>query len=133
MVKRLFSIALLIIYTTVICGFTVNMHYCGGKLASVDLSMSSEEHPCACGSKAMKKGCCKNKSVHFQYKAEQKLQHFTTINPNHAIKDLLFGPVILHNVFIPTFYLIGKEEVSHSPPFLVSSNPLYLINRVFRI
>ena len=133
MVNRLFSIALLIIYTTVICGFTVNMHYCGGKLASVDLTISSEEHPCACGSKAMKKGCCKNKSVHFQYKAEQKAQHFTTINPNHAVKNLLLDPAILHNVVIPGFYLTKKEEVSHSPPSLVSSNPISLTNRVFRI
>lgn len=130
--RRLFSIALLIIYTTVICGFTVNMHYCGGKLASVDLSISSEKHPCACGSKAMKKGCCKNKSVHFQYKAEQKVQHFTTVNFNYVVKDLLFGPVILRNLFIP-IYLTRNEEVSHAPPFLVSSNPIYLSNRVFRI
>ena len=133
MVKRLFSIALLILYTTVICGFTVNMHYCGSKLASVDLSINSEEHPCACGSKAMKKGCCKNKSVHFQYKAEQKAQQFTTINPDHAVKNLLLHPVNLHDVFIPGFYLTRKGEVSHSPPFLVPSNPIYLTNRVFRI
>lgn len=132
MANRFFAIILLTVYATIICGITINLHYCGGKLASVNLSIADSEHPCACGSKGMKKGCCENKSIYVQYKADQKVQYFA-INFNHVVKDI-FIPFLVHDVFLPPFHLTRKEEVSHSPPpLLASSSPTYLLNRVFRI
>lgn len=129
--RRLFSILLLVVYTTLICGFTLNLHYCGGKLDSVALSLS-EKHSCSCGSKTMKKNCCKNKTIHCKFNAEQKSQHFTLIY-NSAIKYNLCTFSLFQNMFNSDFYLSNKIESSHSPPFLVSSNPSYIVNRVFRV
>lgn len=44
-------------------GFTVNKHYCQGKLADISLFSKGA---CACGDQVMPNGCCKNESMHFQ-------------------------------------------------------------------
>jgi hypothetical protein len=107
------------------------LHYCGGKLTSVDLSISANEHPCGCGSKGMKKGCCENKAVHVQFKADQKTQHFVDINFS-IDKELFFSFAVPQNPqWIPAS--IAEDTVSHSPPGISKANPVYLLNQVFRI
>ena len=130
--KKIISILLLVIYTAVLCGVTVNMHYCGGRLASYNLSLSDSHPKCPCGSKSMKKDCCKNKTIHLQCKSEQKIQNFILIN-NNPVKHNPLHFFIVPGIPISDFYQIKKRDVAHPPPLLVNSNPTYLLNRVFRI
>ncbi|MGO4772517.1 hypothetical protein ACEN2I_12700 [Flavobacterium sp. W22_SRS_FK3] len=53
-------------------GFAFDVHYCGGKIASVSLNASfsvSPERKC-CEAKEKKSSCCKDKVVHFEKKSD---------------------------------------------------------------
>ena len=53
-------------------GFAFDVHYCGGKIASVSLNTTKEvaaEKKC-CGSVEKKNSCCKDKVVHFEKKTD---------------------------------------------------------------
>ena len=133
MLKRVLSISLLIIYSTVICGFKVNLHYCGGTIASVGLSILEPQNKCECGTKEMKRDCCENKSVNFQFKVNQEVQYISTLNITNAGNELVLPYFINLNIFTPDLSEIYKADVTHRPPIIASSNPIYLLNRVFRI
>ncbi|WP_394776430.1 hypothetical protein [Flavobacterium sp.] len=53
-------------------GFAFDVHYCGGKIASVSLNTSvsaSPEKKC-CGASQKKSSCCKDKVVHIEKKSD---------------------------------------------------------------
>jgi len=53
-------------------GFAFDVHYCGGKVASISLNTAasvSPEKKC-CGAKEKKSSCCKDKVVHFEKKSD---------------------------------------------------------------
>ena len=53
-------------------GFAFDVHYCGGKIASVSLNTTvsaSAEKNC-CGTSEKKSSCCKDKVVHFEKKSD---------------------------------------------------------------
>lgn len=53
-------------------GFAIDVHYCGGNIASISLSTkvsASPEKKC-CGAKEKKNSCCKDKLVHFEKKSD---------------------------------------------------------------
>jgi len=53
-------------------GFAFDVHYCGGKIASVSLNTTasvSSEKKC-CGESEKKSSCCKDKVVHFEKKSD---------------------------------------------------------------
>jgi hypothetical protein len=131
-VRRLISILLLLIYTTISSGVAVGAHYCGGRLASVNLSLGDHHSKCPCGSKSMKKDCCKDKVVYLQFKAKQKAQHYNLVKYNPPVKANFTAFIAKPIFFNPVFNSNSKGEASHSPPF-VPANPPYLMNRVFRI
>jgi hypothetical protein len=58
--KKAISILLLFIFLFSSAGFSINAHYCKGKLQSVNLLFIHKE--CTCGKKKMPKDCCKNKT-----------------------------------------------------------------------
>lgn len=55
-------IALLVLLTTV--GFTINQHYCGGKLAGTSVYTAAQ---CGCGDSKMDDDCCQNESEFYQF------------------------------------------------------------------
>lgn len=55
-------IALLVLLTTV--GFTINQHYCGGKLAGTSVYTVAQ---CGCGDSKMDDDCCQNESEFYQF------------------------------------------------------------------
>ena len=81
----------------------------------------------------MKSGCCENKSINFQLKVNQELQVISTIKITNAGNELVLPYFTDLNIFTPDFSEIYKADNSHSPPTIASSNPIYLLNRVFRI
>ena len=79
-------------------GITITTHYCGGKLASVSVNLLDTEK-CACGSKKMKKDCCKTTTCTFSIKEVQQKNVEYTFGCSNNFKIL--------PVFIP-FCIIGN-------------------------
>lgn len=53
-------------------GFAFDVHYCGGKIASVSLNTTASASPekKCCGAKEKKSSCCKDKTVHFEKQSD---------------------------------------------------------------
>lgn len=51
-------------------GFAFDVHYCGGKIASVSLSTSVSPEKKCCGDKEKKSSCCKDKVFKFEKKSD---------------------------------------------------------------
>lgn len=53
-------------------GFAFDVHYCGGKIASVSLNTTTSASPekKCCGAKEKKLSCCKDKLVHIEKKSD---------------------------------------------------------------
>ncbi|WP_139218252.1 HYC_CC_PP family protein [Sunxiuqinia elliptica] len=75
--KKLLSILFSIFYLTLTIGLVVNMHYCQGELASVQLY--EEEASCCCSDQASITSCCDD---HTQL---LKLDIEPTLTPSHRL------------------------------------------------
>lgn len=68
--KKITAIFFLPLFLIANLGVAVSVHWCGGKLDSIDF-FSDGKHKCKCGEKAMKLDCCKDKTV--QLRASDEL------------------------------------------------------------
>jgi hypothetical protein len=126
--KKIIVAILAFLYLSVSSGIAMEIHYCMGKKAGVDLYASGNDKCHKCGMKE-KKGCCND---------EHK---FYKINDSHKIvsNDLNFEtPVaVITNAFpLFDFLLINKtaeEKINnHSPP-LYNWPSACILNCVFRL
>lgn len=51
-------------------GFAFDVHYCGGKIASISLSTTVSPEKKCCGDKEKKSSCCKDKVFKFEKKSD---------------------------------------------------------------
>jgi len=129
--KKATIILLMLLYLIPAIGVTVSVHYCGGRLASVSLNPSDTEHKCPCGSKKMKKDCCKDVVNTLELDDDQKRPQPMLLN--------IGAIAIAHHVVACTQAFNHKspaisaefEHCSHPPDDL--KHPLYLRYQVFRI
>lgn len=127
--KKAIIAILAILYVTVASGVVVNVHYCMGKIASVEYGYDNHDKCGKCGMSSKKKGCC-----HTEYKLVKVEDEHRLAN---AQVDFLAVPALLpvHSSLFPAppageeIYLARQY---HSPPD-VRSNAVYLRNCVFRI
>ncbi|MBW0176569.1 hypothetical protein [Sediminibacterium sp.] len=129
--KRVLTSLIAIIYFVISSGLVMSIHYCMGKISSVDLSHNSTE-TCVCGmslKETSSKGCCKT---------EIKM---VKLEDNHKATYAFFdfqSPVTLLPKLISVFDLTDLNESAkvyadiHGPP-LLSRKDTYLLNCVFRI
>ncbi|WP_276484392.1 HYC_CC_PP family protein [Paraflavitalea pollutisoli] len=127
--KKAIIAILAILYVTVASGVVVNVHYCMGKIASVDYGYDNHDKCGKCGMSGKKKGCC-----HTEYK-------LVKLDDEHRLAEaqmaFLAAPALLPatNSEFPEppageqTYLARQY---HSPPD-TRSNAVYLRNCVFRI
>lgn len=64
--KKFLTICIALFYTLITSGFSVNVHYCMGKLAAVDLHDSHDEGCNKCGM-TQKGDCCKDEAHFVKY------------------------------------------------------------------
>jgi hypothetical protein len=100
-------------------GFAFDVHYCGGKIASVSLSTTVSPEKKCCGSKEKKSSCCKDKVVKFEKKSDDatfKVFFFQIAFPAviHEFKPLAF-------LSVPNFK--SKEIISYYAD--ANAPPLY--------
>ncbi len=126
--KKIIVAILAFLYLSVSSGIAMEIHYCMGKKAGVDLYGSGTDKCHKCGMKE-KKGCCND---------EHK---FYKINDSHKIvsNDLNFEtPVALitNNFPLFDFLLVNKpaeEKINNNSPPLYTRLSACILNCVFRL
>ncbi|MEI3798712.1 MULTISPECIES: HYC_CC_PP family protein [unclassified Chitinophaga] len=128
--KRFSAILFAVLYITLTSGFAVNVHYCMGKLASVDLQEAPADHCGKCGKSSKGMDCCKD-----EFK-------FCKVTESHqAAKALQAGSNIVTDMQLPVRVLpasaLPVQETlllsrPHDPPDIPSA-PIFLRNCTFLI
>ena len=73
------------VYFVVSSGFTINRHYCGGKLKTVSLFNQTEKG--CCGSKKASKGCCHDSKSFIKVKDVHESNNSVLISKQIKIAD----------------------------------------------
>ncbi|WP_126971555.1 HYC_CC_PP family protein [Gynurincola endophyticus] len=130
--KRFAVVILSLFYLLVTSGFIVNVHYCMGRLASVEIGASSTDVCGFCGMEEDKNGCCHTDEQH--YKVEDVHQNvaanFVFSQPvTDDVIELPFYQEYLTPLLTQRVILYNKY---HAPPDR-QFNQVYLYNCNFRI
>ena len=127
--KKAAAILFLFLFLFTNSGMAVNVHWCGGKIASVDF-FSDGKHHCPCGKKMRTGGCCKDKTV--------------TLKANHELAKVNQFAL---KISLPKFEMLEARETEivsstqlqhftsdfyHPPPYKPRT-PIFLLDRVIRI
>lgn len=126
-VKKLVSIFLLTIYTSIAFGISINFHYCGGHLAKVSLLDIDKQVGCPCNPGDMPKDCCKDNLIVQKVDCHRVVQNVSTVD----FVGIAALPLSYSN-YDPTLsdgykYDFINDGSRRSCP------GIYLLNRVFRI
>jgi len=74
--KRLGLLLFTAFFLMVSLGVSLNLHYCGGKLASISIDLPGDK--CCCGDKDMK-NCCSDASVSMAMDVDQQVTYPTSL------------------------------------------------------
>ena len=136
--KKFLAAILAFLYLSTSMGATIHLHYCMGKLISWGLSNHESKTCSLCGMEkhngmqddhASNKNCCRDEHKTITADKDQKADrtefHFTSISSDPAI--IYFQE---STVGIPSMSV--ESPKANSPPIL-SGQPIFLLNRNFRI
>ncbi|HLF51931.1 HYC_CC_PP family protein [Flavobacterium sp.] len=128
--KKYFTIMLLFLYLIPAIGVNMSAHYCGGELASVSHKFS-ENKPCSCSPKKMKKGCCEDKQQTLKMDNSQQKAELLSQKFNPSFQFQLTVPATFQ---IPVvFESIARVDYTLFHPPNLFKRPIYLLNSVLRI
>ena len=129
MKKVLASISVLI-YFAMTCGVIVNLHYCMGRVQSVDFYGAEKKVCDVCGmSLKNTHGCCKEEVKILKLHDDQN-----KAQASYSIKSIDVTATVPSDFIVTSISNIGKTSHfnDHSPPLLTRQDT-YLQNCVFRI
>jgi hypothetical protein len=121
--KRIITILLVFLYITLTSGFTVNAHYCMGKLASVGLISHADELCNKCGKPGKKGKCCREEAKFCKADVSSHQIAQTQQSSVPAVKDLSLPVIIVPAPAISNTPTIAYY--SHGPPDC-KAIPLYI-------
>lgn len=129
--KRILTSIIALVYFVISSGLVMSVHYCMGKISSVDLNHNRTE-TCVCGmslKETSSKGCCKTEFKMMKLEDNHKA--------TYAFYDIQ-TPVILLPQSVSLFEQIdllttSKVYADINGPPLLSEQDTYLFNCVFRI
>lgn len=126
--KRIIAILLLFIYSLTSFGVSATIHFCGDKIASLQLLDKSEPQSC-CKGKPGKRKCCH--SAHFELKSCKSDQRASLISktekPTASTKFIDTRPIAATSAIFPK----STGLIHH--PFLNYKVPIHLQLRVLVI
>ncbi len=127
--KKAIIAILAVLYITIASGVVVNVHYCMGRIASVEYGYDDHDVCGKCGMSATKKGCC-----HTEYKLVKLQDEHRLAQAQVQFLELPAEAPVYTSLFqLP---LSGEDQYLslryHSPPD-PRLNQVYLSNCVFRI
>lgn len=127
--KKVTTIFLLLLFLISNSGVAINVHWCGGKLSSIDF-FADGEHKCKCGKKAMKPNCCKDKTS--QLKANDELSNTNHVDFKISISTFFFTLINQIEVVPSANYQYAASAFYHPEPFKPKA-PIYLLDGAFLI
>lgn len=127
--KKASAIILLQFFLISNSGMAVNVHFCGGKLASVNF-FSDGGKKCKCGKRSMKPNCCRDNQL--QLKANDELSRTDNFTFKIVAPKILFNLPIVHSNLALLRNQIPVADFYHRPPFKLKT-PIYLLDRTFLI
>jgi hypothetical protein len=112
--KRSITILLAFLYITLTGGFSVNVHYCMGKLASVDFKSHADDACNKCGKSGKKNKCCRDEARFCKVDISSHVVAKVHQTSEPAVKDLSLPVVILPvpELTVPLF----TAYYHHGPP-----------------
>lgn len=128
--KRILLLLVVFLYLIPSIGFTVSVHYCGGKLASVSFLDTNESKKCPCGSGMSKKSCCENVVLSLKLSGQQ--QKNTPPSWDVAVIALLPVKTTFESLISTVVERPVPAYLSESPPGRFKQ-PIYLQNESFLI
>ena len=126
--KQTVTIFLLLLYFSSAAGMVINIHYCGKQVAKISVLNFTGDRGCDCNPDNTVMDCCKN------YKLSNKADNHKIIQlanvaeiPALPVTTLLIPELL---VSVPGDLIFATTD----PGYLRScGQPVYLLNRVFRI
>ncbi len=130
--KKAVVFLLLITYTAVTSGMTVNYHYCMNKLDKTSLFTTKSDDTCGrCGMETSESnGCCKDEVKLVKLEDEQSRALYVTDNKPFFVLLPTALPVTSTNTLYP---VLLETTVQANPPPLLKGQKTYLLYNVFRI
>ncbi|SIO54406.1 HYC_CC_PP family protein [Chitinophaga niabensis] len=126
--KKLLTICFAVLYTLITSGFTVNMHYCMGELAAVDLHDTHSDACPKCGMD-VKGDCCKDEAKFVKLdNSHQAAKAFVELSATVSLLPAVMQPIWL----APVAETVILTPRAHGPP-ITPSTPLYMSNCIFLI
>ena len=125
--KKLAVILIMLLYGFTSTGMTLQLHYCCGKLKSVEF-FATEKKDCGMSHKMGSKPCCETKEFSGNQHSDQLLQ-LQAINLMVAPADIPAPVAHTPEIILPQ--TITHEASDTSPPD--ASTPIFIRNCVFRI
>jgi hypothetical protein len=123
--KRSIAISFSLVYLLLTAGFTMNIHYCLGKIESVSIIPVADN--CCCDDTGMDMGCCGNETMIFQFSPEDQL-----VQSDNSV----FKAPLLEIIEIASIRSIDHEDhakvtlkICNSPP--PEDIPIWLKNSNF--
>lgn len=130
MLKKVFHIVISGVIFFISSGFSIQNHYCGGKLAFIKPASVFNEKGC-CGEEGLMDGCCKNEIKYFKV-SDYTQTHILSNFKNYSFVKLFLplSPVNFYSLsLVQNFsvnYLNYKNK-SSSPPLLYLLHCILLI------
>lgn len=126
MAKKVLGLMLIFLYSMSISGLALNLHFCGKKLAKVQL-LHQKVTSC-CSEKAEKEsGCCSNQAV------KTKVSDSHTIGANLTLPAIFTFAVPSHLMSVKNTFSKGKKSnLWHfkAPPERISNQILLCVFRI---
>jgi hypothetical protein len=113
-VKQLLTIAVLLVYSLASSGYTLNVHYCCGKIDSINFTAATAAS-CQHGMEMKDGPCCADRSVHFDVDDTM---------PAGPVTAPLPGVCILPALLLPAALVPQVGETACQPFFTDSSPPI---------
>ena len=127
--KKFFASILAVLYFTASSGMVINMHYCMGKLSSVEVENFSVKS-CMCGPQEPKSGCCGDeiKVLKVNNAHQASVADFEVKIPvvSLATNTSLFDVSKLQGQQV-------SRPLTHDPPPELSGPPSHILHCVFLI
>lgn len=122
--KKSLAILLAFVFLLSSLGFSINKHYCGNRLKSVNLILIQNNKSC-CGDVEMPEGCCKNKTKYIKLKEDYMQASSVSIPSSDFFFVAVFTQIITQLLTNPQNEYLG--DISHDPPIIstVSLSILY--------
>ena len=128
--KKVLASISVIVYFVMTCGVVVNLHYCMGRVQSIDFYGAEKKICDKCGmSLDNTHGCCKEEVKILKLQDDQNKAQVS-----YSIKSIDVVATIPSDFIVATINNIERTSHfdNHSPPLLTKQDT-YLQNRVFRI